>query len=614
MSSAADQRSVALPAALIALAVAARLVSLHALHPLNWDEIEFFRATDWVGHGLVPYRDFWEHHTPLQWFLFAPVAALITSPGASAVIAMRWAQLPLWIAIFALVNLWMRDAGIGRFSRWCAMALPLASTFFMLPAVEYRVDVLAILLMVAGLVFLQRIERNAMYAYAAGAAFALGGFANLRIGPSLVALMLLARVTRLGERRWGSQPRANGVFIGAAAVTLLCVLYFAATHSLGDLYRHVWSENYLADRLQPNIRGMFFHRLLSPFGLRVLRPAGTDLFTWSGVDFGGIVLVVTGTVAVIRALMARFRAPDGIFFIAAATLVNALFIAAMKVVYNYHLEVIAVLVVPLIAVTIAGIDRRAVVATLIAATALNVTVALFRGKEGDLRYQDRVMQEVDRRTPPGSAVFDGAGWALHRRPAYRYWFLRSIAGLLEQHGDFEPYTPAEMLADPPAAIVADHDARLWLARHPPLERIATTHYLPFWRDLWLPGLSARIAPGSAAAWIAPAAGDYRVLASAELAEHRWFRQPLNIGGWRGGEAALPAGGSGEVAFAVDGAPATGAVLRLRRGSRVLAMNRGAATLGVMLVRGDARELFRQPPPGVTLEGSVSPEWHVPALR
>ena len=60
------ERGTALLPIIALLAIAARLLQLQGLHPLVWDEIEFFRATDWVWRGLVPYRDFWEHHTPLQ--------------------------------------------------------------------------------------------------------------------------------------------------------------------------------------------------------------------------------------------------------------------------------------------------------------------------------------------------------------------------------------------------------------------------------------------------------------------------------------------------------------------------------------------------------------------
>jgi len=453
-------RSIAVPATLIAIATAARLVSLHALHPLNWDEIEFFRATDWVRQGLVPYRDFWEHHTPLQWFLFAPVEALVHSPGAAAIIAMRWAQLPLWVATFWLINVLMRDAGVTPFARWAAMAVPLTSTFFMLPAVEYRVDVLGIALLILALVLLQRMDRGVVYALAAGAAFALGGFANLRMGPVIVVLMLLTQITRLHDRKWGGSRRAYWIFAGAAATTALGALYFVVTRSFGDAVRHAWRENYVADRLAENVPTMFVHRIVAPFGLRLVRPGGGPPFTWSGVDIGGMLLVALAIAGAVRVIRTRFRAPDEMFFVAAAIVVNSLFIAAMKTVFNYHLEVVAVVAVPLIASEIERIRRQqVVVAMLIAATLLNVAVALFRGKEDDLAYQDTIMTEADRRTPEDSAVFDGAGWALHRKPAYRYWFLRNLVRQLERHGYFETYRPEQMLTQPPAAIITDHDTR-----------------------------------------------------------------------------------------------------------------------------------------------------------
>src|SRR5437667_12151621 len=83
--------------ALIGLAAVARSLSLAFFHPLNRDEIEYFRATDWIRQGLIPYRDFMAHHTPLQWFMFVPVTTSIHSPGTTASLAMRWAQVPVWI-------------------------------------------------------------------------------------------------------------------------------------------------------------------------------------------------------------------------------------------------------------------------------------------------------------------------------------------------------------------------------------------------------------------------------------------------------------------------------------------------------------------------------------
>jgi hypothetical protein len=450
-----DGRGIALPSALIAASVAARLAQLQRLHPLQWDEVEYFRATDWVRQGLVPYRDFWEHHTPLQWFVFAPFTALVHSPGVASVVAMRWAQLPLWIAAFALLAAWMRGAGIPRFARWSAMAFALTSSLLMLPAVEYRVDVLGGVLLLLGLVLLRT---RPLFA---GAAFALAAFANLRLGP-VVAIAMLAAL-------WFYGRRAAWAIAGAAAATALATLYFVATSSFGIAVRRVFTENLLADRFAQNVPGIFFHRLLAPFGVNLLGHS----FSPSAIDPGGIVLIVL-------AVAGLLRARGELRFLAIVNAANLLFIALMKFVFNYHLEVAALLAVPLVASQIK--NAKLIAAALVVSTSMNVAVALFRGKEADMAYQDLVMKTVDAVTPPDGRVFDSVGWALHRKPAYEYWFLREITFQLESHGIIEPFTPSK----PPDAIVADHDTRRWIAAHPALRNWVRANYVPISRDIWVP--------------------------------------------------------------------------------------------------------------------------------
>lgn len=577
--------------ACIAAATAARLLQLAGLHPLQWDEVEYLRATDWVWQGLVPYRDFWEHHTPLQWFVFAPFAALIRSPGAAAILLMRVAQLPLWIATFWLIDVWMRDAGVARPYRWAGMAVPLASSFFMLPAVEYRVDVLGCALMVAGLVLLRRSP------FAAGAAFALAGLANLRLGPVAVIAMLLAA--------WIAR-RALWAIAGAAATTAAASLYFLATGSLRVAIQRVWTENYIADRIQENIPGILFHRLAAPFGMRLIP---SPAFSASAVDPGGILLLVLGAIGLVRAL-GHWRKRDEFFLLAVVQLASLFFTGAMKFVFNYHMEVIAVLAVPFVAAELERMGKqRLVAAALVVAAGVNVAVAVFRGKEGDTAYQDLIMREADRRTPPQSPVFDSVGWALRRRPAYRYWFLRNIVRVMEASGRFAPYTPRQMAVDPPAVIIADHDLVLWLAARPTLGRFVTAHYLPLWRDLWVPGMSAVVTPlHPEARWIVPADGDYRVIASPQLAAHPWFRNPYAAAATR---IPLSSGGEAQLRFS---RPVEAGRIRLRKSEPIAVSFAGTEPVGIMLLRDAPEELFRQPQPGVTIDAAVAPEWHIPNLR
>ena len=42
----------------------------------NGDNVEHIHATWLIAYGEVPYRDFFQHHNPLLWYLFAPVIRL----------------------------------------------------------------------------------------------------------------------------------------------------------------------------------------------------------------------------------------------------------------------------------------------------------------------------------------------------------------------------------------------------------------------------------------------------------------------------------------------------------------------------------------------------------
>lgn len=584
-------RSVAAAISVAIAAAAVRLLPLQWLHPLQWDEIEYFRATDWVARGLVPYRDFWEHHTPLQWFLFAPIAALTKSPGVDAIVAMRWAQVPLWIATFWLAMVWMRDAGVSRFARWSAIAFALCSSFLMIAAIEYRVDTLGCLLVMVGLVLVQRGRL-----FPAGVVWCLAGLANLRLGPVLAAAALLVL---LRERL-----RALWLAAGVAAAGVAALAYFAATDSLTALRQFVWVDNYVAESFLKRSASDLLHRLVVPFGVRLNAP-----FDPAGVDAGGVAVLVLGLAGVVFALR-RWRARDDLFFLALLQLASLLFIARMKFVYNYHFEIIVIVMLPLIALAVERLPRKVVLAMLAIALAISAFASVFRGKEIDRRYQDVLMREVDARTRPGDRVWDGVGWPLRREPAYRLWFLPDLARQLVTHG---LAAPIDVTTFSPAAIVADHNALIWLQVQPDLQRFAVTHYLPVWRNLWLPGLSARLDERTrSATWIAPADGDYRVYASPRLASHPWFTRPLFVSSYFGADAKqleVRLGAPANAGVAFGGVTAN--VLHLRKGERVEATWQNNGAVGVFLVRGNDALLFRQPPPGATLDGAAPRVTHLP---
>jgi hypothetical protein len=322
----------------------------------------------------------------------------------------------------------------------------------------------------------------------------------------------------------------------------------------------------------------------------------------------------------LRALKNGIRAPGDDFFLAFLQVANLLFIAAMKYVFNYHLEIVVLLMAPLVAMEIdrfaASESRRnALLALVIAAATVNISAAVFRGKESDTQYEDFVMRQTDRLTPPGAVVWDGVGWALHRDPAYRYWFLRANVFVMEAHGYFETYSIADVIRRPPAAVIAEFDLRRWLSMHLPMARFITSHYFPAWREIWLPGMSARLTPARPVAhWIAMADGTYDIYASTTLASHPWFRQPLNLEHPLWHDVAPPSASDrgARIEWRVDGLPVQPSqTLTLHRGQRIDATSREAAPIGIMLIGAGNRDVFCRPPFGVTLEASEPPQWHLP---
>ncbi len=590
---------------LTVIAGAARLFAMTFLHPLNWDEVEYFRATNWVREGLVPFRDFWEHHTPLQWFVFAPVTALTSSPGASAIILMRWAQLPLWIVAFWLALRLMDRAGIDRFGRWVAIVLAVSSSLLMISVMEYRVDVLANVLYLGGLaLLLERGRPRPRFAsFAAGALFCLAGLANLRLGPLLAVTALLSVAVDIPEKRW--RFRKEALLLAAGVVTILAaaLLYFVATDSLRPLYQHVWVENYIGEKHAERVPLAFLHRILVPFGVRIYGGAG--LFDVAGLDLSGAAIILSGLVGLVFALR-RWRTPDALFFLALLQIANIAFVAGMKFVYHYHLQIVVLLMLPFVASVLR--PSRSLVAFVVAAALLHVPIVVLRGKERELRYQDQVMREADARTAPGSKVFDGVGWALRREPAWHFWFLPVLARQLVASGHAAPYTLAAWMSDPPAAVITDRNAVVWLASDPRLGAYVTKHYLPLLRNLWLPGMSARLDAGGRVEWVVPATGRYRLVASPQFAGLSWFVTPFGLHA-----PVQMTGGAGGVSLMVNGvAVDPSRPIELRHGQRVMASSSSA--VGVFLIRGDETSWFQQPPRDVTIDAEGPRTWHWPMLN
>ena len=576
------------------LSIAARLLQLQGLHPLVWDEIEFFRATDWVRRGLVPYRDFWEHHTPLQWFLFAPVTALTNSPGVSAIVL---------DALGATAALDRRRsfccaAGCaapasphsrhGRRWRWCSAARSsccrpssTASTCSDASSTSPRSY------------FLQRIDdgrevrvprrRDALPGRLRQSATRTAGRAHAAAGARRAHAR--PRLGRQHARELVLRRRRRGVRPGAAFTSRRRIPRASRGSGCGA------TTSSPIDSPRRRCRLDVRHRFAVAFGLRLV---GTVLeFSTFGHRSGGIAILVIGGIGVVRALRRGFRAPGDGFFLAFLQVANLLFIARDEV----RLQLPPRDRRPADGAAGRHRDRSLghVRPTPPRARSRSsswpprsTSPRPFSAEKKTTRvYEDFVMREVDRRTPAGSKVWDSVGWALHRDPAYRYWFLRANVFVMEEHGCFETYTIADLLRDPPAAVIADYDAAP-LDGHAPAVRRTRRHALPpaLARNLAARDERAPHARRTGRAWIVLADGTYDVYASPRLASHPWFRQPLDFERplWRDVAPLSPADRGAHIDWFVDGAPIPPATtLTLRRGQRLDAISREPLPVGIMLI-------------------------------
>jgi hypothetical protein len=240
----ANRRS---PAVLIAVAVALTIAfyawRFWLLHTVEFDrdEFEHLHAAWNLSRGLIPYQDFWEHHTPWLWFMLAPLYRFYpvdSDPDAALrFIFLARSMMAVFAALgliltFVLARLWKRDR-----VAWIATAALSMFVAFMQKTLEVRPDVPAMVLWLGCLVSLVQgfgaaASRRQAFLFALSG-FLLGGATmftqkQIVILPFFAAGMLWYLFAAAGNymRRF-----ANCVWqLGGFSVPILATLAFFAAH------------------------------------------------------------------------------------------------------------------------------------------------------------------------------------------------------------------------------------------------------------------------------------------------------------------------------------------------------------------------------------------------
>lgn len=581
------------PGAAVVLSLLAPTLLL-LLAPFNPDEVEYFRASRWVASGLVPFRDFWEHHLPLHWVLLAPFAPLTRPATVESLLVLRLAQLPLLAATAFLAVRMLLRARVSRAASFFGLSL-----FFLAihrSAVEIRIDVTMNLFLLAGILVLttggDSRARRPELPFLGGVLLGLACLASQRAIPmALVAAAAssipeLASGTPLSLRSLARRPLFAAAGLATIAIAALAVAW--ALGAIPALWESCFRQNFLYERLsERDARG----------------PSALDWARRFLLRPGAVALVALGIGGGVQGLLnVRTRALSAVVVILA--MAQVAFLASIRSPFPYQFQTLFWLLALLAALALDAvmrISRRAAVGaasavTILAAAGAYHAVGAVRWPvlSETLAHQDHVLRTVERLSPAEGVVLEGCGFAVNRRPAMKTWFLPSLARDLMAAGFIESPKVADLESRRIALVVAD-SRLLETARGD--ERLGTflaRSFFPLERFVWAPAPNARLGPGERAEWTVMTDGPHRVVELPLQALDAWFESPWSFpfqrpttsAAFRVDVTRLRSPDPLAIRFLVDGValePDPGGLVFLGAGARLGAENVSETTRAVLLL-------------------------------
>jgi hypothetical protein len=484
----------------LAVTAAMLLVRLWFLahRALDLDEYEHAHAAWSVAQGLLPYRDFFEHHPPLFYLLFAPLFAMhdTATDVSTAVRTLMLARGAMWLAtvlsvatVYRLALLCDRRsvsarAGTGgivlqpdHVAAALAAVLLVTSSQFLESMLEFRPDVLAVLCLLTSIWCLagaderEATTRSHALLVVAGAAF---GAALLFTQKAIFAAPGLGLALLLRRRVAPAALFTIGALLPIAAI----VGWFDRHGALAPLWYYTVTFNgtLTADRFSP------FPRLLANViqqpGIYVLGVVGITVRLKADTTATTVRLKPDATTATATSRISGTDVVSGfsrtVITFTALSLIAGIFIIG-KAYDQYYALLLPLLAVPGGALAAAWLERvrarrpslagAAMVA--MAALALAISVRAFR----PIDPQFAEIAVITAQTKPSDSYIGGSpGAALFRPHAWFYFFLtgpfasdRDWADLLAalQSGRLRPRVvirDRHLLERAPAAVLAYIDA------------------------------------------------------------------------------------------------------------------------------------------------------------
>lgn len=406
---------------IVALAYVLAAVAVRAATILRWsynsDEPQHLHLAWQWSRGLVAYRDVYDNHLPLFHLLVAPwIAAVGETPHI--LFYARLLMVPLVLAILVLT--WKLTAELfDPALAWWATFAAAVSPPMLRPTIEFRNDVLWLLLLLVALMLFFRERR-----FVAGVVLGAALMVSIKTAPFAMALALAVIVARYGSL----VPVIAGSVIVPAIVTAFLAFHGAAD----DMFRwSVFANGAMPVELSRRLLGGIWCIALSAVAI------------WLGSRFPRDKRVVAAAIAIFHIA----------FFVVMAPLVGP---RDFLPVYPIGFMFLFAFLAP---------RTRHLVACLL----VPIAIGEARLWEEPSRYYPQIVADAIRFTAPADPVFDRKGEMVFRRRA-TYLALESVSQRRLAAGELRDTIAADIVAARAYASLRDS------ARIPPASRAFLNRY------------------------------------------------------------------------------------------------------------------------------------------
>lgn len=472
---------------------------------INSDEPQHLHVVwEWT-QGLLPYRDFFDNHTPLFHMMYAPLLALI-GERADIIPLMRLGMLPLYFASLWITwsigrRLWGRDIALAG----CALTA-LFPAYFEL-SLQFRTDNLWALAWLATIFVLVSgrldLRRGFFVGLLVGTTFAISMKSVLLVGTGLISALIVFVMLGLTQRNWRALLPLRalaGIVLGVLVVPAILLIWFAEQGAWDSMMYCLFGHNMVAElgRWEDGFAKLLIGPITLPLALWLVwrsRDRREDSAVWARRTF--VLLAAFGYLASFYGywpLFTRQGLLPVVPFVGLA--LAALLVPLMRNRNTTQRSAMRWILPVLLVVELALIVKGD-------AGTKSIPVAVHREK----------LERILALAKPGEFVMDAKGESVFRqRPIY--WVLEGITLERMRNGSIVDDIP-EKLTETATKIVVDD-------RLPERAReFVRRNYLKIDTNITIAGQMLQIdTDGDSARFTIEIEGDYIVVGNAQIAEGR----------------------------------------------------------------------------------------------